>query len=269
MPALRYWDTTTSQWITVGQGAPGAAGLSVASGTVNGSGHLILTMSDNSTVDVGTVTGPAGTPGADGDDGAAATIAVGTITTGAAGSSAVVTNSGTSSAAIFDMTIPAGADGAGTGDMVATTYDPIIKAITGESTVGATPDTTLAAIAARRDVKIPVLINPAADAISVPVYFETAATLYKVALTSTKAVDATNPPTSSSIFVTPTASTTIKVYGLSGSTITELDTNAMTTASLAHTLTTPASIPAQSWVFIKIVGAVNGITCLSAGLVVG
>lgn len=211
-------------------------------------------------------TGAAGSPGV---DGSAATITVGTVTTGAAGSSASVTNSGTSSAAIFDMTIPAGADGAGTGDMVATTYDPIIKAITGESTVGATPDITLAAIAAKRDVKIPVLINPAADAISVPVYFETAATLYKVILTSTKATDSTNPPTSSSIFTTPSASTTIKVYGLSGSTVTELDSNAMTTASLSHTLSTPATIPAQSWVFIKIVGAVNGITALSAGLVVG
>ena len=229
-------------------------------------------MSDSSTVDVGAVVGPAGSPGADGDDGSAATITVGTVTTGAAGTNASVTNSGTSSAAVFDFTIPAGADGqdgTGTGDMLAATYDPIIKAITGESTVGATPDTTLAAIAAKRDVKIPVLINPAADAISVPVYFETAATLYKVVLTSTKAVDATNPPTSSSIFTTPTASTTIKVYGLSGSTVTELDSNAMTTASLAHTLATPVSIPADSWVFIKIVGAVNGITALSAGLVVG
>ena len=49
--------------------------------------------------------------GADGDDGAAATIAVGTVQTGAAGSSASVTNSGTSSAAVFDFVIPAGANG--------------------------------------------------------------------------------------------------------------------------------------------------------------
>ncbi len=47
-----------------------------------------------------------------GDDGAAATIAVGTVTTGAAGSSATVTNSGTSSAAVFDFSIPVGATGA-------------------------------------------------------------------------------------------------------------------------------------------------------------
>lgn len=43
--------------------------------------------------------------------GPAATIAVGTTTTGAAGSSATVTNSGTSSAAIFDFTVPVGATG--------------------------------------------------------------------------------------------------------------------------------------------------------------
>lgn len=60
-------------------------------------------------------TGPAGADGVDGTDGAdgaAATIAVGTTTTGAAGSSASVANSGTSSAAIFDFTIPRGDTGA-------------------------------------------------------------------------------------------------------------------------------------------------------------
>lgn len=48
----------------------------------------------------------------DGEDGTAATIAVGTVTTGAAGSSATVTNVGTSSAAVFDFVIPQGDDGA-------------------------------------------------------------------------------------------------------------------------------------------------------------
>lgn len=51
-----------------------------------------------------------------GDTGDAATIAVGTVTTGAAGSSATVANSGTSGAAVFDFAIPqgdAGADGLG------------------------------------------------------------------------------------------------------------------------------------------------------------
>lgn len=57
-------------------------------------------------------TGPAGADGHDGADGAAATIAVGTTTTLPAGSSATVTNSGTSSAAVFNFGIPQGNDGA-------------------------------------------------------------------------------------------------------------------------------------------------------------
>jgi hypothetical protein len=63
--------------------------------------------------------GPAGSPGA---AGAAATITVGTVTTGAPGSSVVVSNAGTSSAAVLNFTIPrgdVGATGAGSGDMVA------------------------------------------------------------------------------------------------------------------------------------------------------
>lgn len=56
--------------------------------------------------------GVLGPKGDDGADGAAATITVGTVTTGAAGSSVTVTNSGTSSAAVFDFSIPVGATGA-------------------------------------------------------------------------------------------------------------------------------------------------------------
>lgn len=48
---------------------------------------------------------------ANGADGAAATIQVGTVTTLAAGSSATITNSGTTAAAVFDFEIPAGAAG--------------------------------------------------------------------------------------------------------------------------------------------------------------
>lgn len=46
-----------------------------------------------------------------GDQGAAATVAVGTVTTGAAGSSAAVTNSGTTGAAVLDFVLPRGATG--------------------------------------------------------------------------------------------------------------------------------------------------------------
>jgi hypothetical protein len=58
-------------------------------------------------------TGPAG---ASGPAGADATISIGTVTTGAAGGSASVTNVGSSSAAILNFTIPQGAAGTnGTG----------------------------------------------------------------------------------------------------------------------------------------------------------
>ena len=59
-----------------------------------------------------------------GDTGNTATIAVGTVTSVAYGQPATVTNVGTSSAAVFDIEIPKGQDGTGTGDMEAATYDP-------------------------------------------------------------------------------------------------------------------------------------------------
>lgn len=52
-----------------------------------------------------------GRQGIQGVTGTAATIAVGTVTTGAPGSPAAVTNSGTSSAAVFDFDIPEGDKG--------------------------------------------------------------------------------------------------------------------------------------------------------------
>ena len=58
------------------------------------------------------VKGDTGAAGADGAAGAAATITIGSVTTGAAGSSVAITNSGTSQAAIFNFTIPRGDTGA-------------------------------------------------------------------------------------------------------------------------------------------------------------
>lgn len=52
--------------------------------------------------------GTPGTPGTDGEDGIAATIAVGTTTTGDPGTNAAVTNSGDTTTAIFNFTIPRG-----------------------------------------------------------------------------------------------------------------------------------------------------------------
>lgn len=56
--------------------------------------------------------GPPGPQGPKGDTGAAATVTVGTVTTGEPGTDAIVTNSGTESAAVLNFTIPIGATGA-------------------------------------------------------------------------------------------------------------------------------------------------------------
>lgn len=55
--------------------------------------------------------GEPGATGPQGDPGAAATIDVGTVTTGDPGTDAAVTNSGTANAAIFNFTIPQGVQG--------------------------------------------------------------------------------------------------------------------------------------------------------------
>lgn len=57
--------------------------------------------------------GKDGNPGAKGDPGAAATVRVGTVTTGEPGTDAIVTNNGTENAAVLDFTIPRGETGAG------------------------------------------------------------------------------------------------------------------------------------------------------------
>lgn len=65
--------------------------------------------------DSGQLTGPAGAdgkPGTNGADGKAATVKIGTVTTGAAGSQAQVVNAGTSNAAVLNFTIPRGSKGA-------------------------------------------------------------------------------------------------------------------------------------------------------------
>lgn len=59
----------------------------------------------------GPIQGPAGQNGEDGADGKAATVRIGTVTTGAPGSNAAVNNSGTESDAVFDFTIPQGPKG--------------------------------------------------------------------------------------------------------------------------------------------------------------
>ena len=119
-------ETTTTVDIMNGQdGADGqdGAAATIAVGTVTtGAAGSSATVTNTGTSSAAVFdfviprgdTGAAGADGADGQDGApgaAATIAVGTTTTGPAGSSASVTNSGTSSAAVFNFVIPKGDTG--------------------------------------------------------------------------------------------------------------------------------------------------------------
>ena len=114
-------------------GATGAAGINFRGTWVSGSGYQVndavtfagasyLAQTANNSVEPDTngqvwaVLAAAGLAGPTGAGGAAATLSVGTVTTGAAGSSALVTNSGTAQAAVLNFTIPQGVAGtAGSG----------------------------------------------------------------------------------------------------------------------------------------------------------
>ena len=122
---------TGPQGPTGATGSVGPAGASVTSATVSVTGRLLITLSNGTVVDAGSVAGVTGAAidgsgdlvltkqdgtvinagSAIGPQGDAATIAVGTVTTGAPGSSVIVTNSGTPGAAILDFTIPSGETG--------------------------------------------------------------------------------------------------------------------------------------------------------------
>lgn len=75
--------------------------------------RVTVLMKNHSLTVTGNLTAPAtdGEGGSSGEAGTAATIEIGTVTTGEAGSSASVTNSGTTSAAVFDFVIPKGDKG--------------------------------------------------------------------------------------------------------------------------------------------------------------
>ena len=88
-------------------GSDGFSPIATVSQTASGATISITDAQGTTTANI--------TNGVDGQDGAAgqaATISVGSTTTGSAGTNASVVNSGTSSAAVFDFTIPRGADGA-------------------------------------------------------------------------------------------------------------------------------------------------------------
>ena len=95
--------------ISVGTTTTGQPGTNASVTNVGTSSAAVL----NFTIPKGAKgdTGATGAPGATGSPGAAATVAVGTTTTSAAGTSASVTNSGTQSAAVLNFTIPKGDKG--------------------------------------------------------------------------------------------------------------------------------------------------------------
>lgn len=95
---------------TITTGAPGSSASVVNVGTTNAA-VFNITIPRGDTGAAGT-NGANGTNGTNGTNGAAATISIGTITTGAAGSSATVTNVGTTNAAVLNITIPRGETGA-------------------------------------------------------------------------------------------------------------------------------------------------------------
>ena len=136
------------------KGDPGTAGAgaTVAAGTTTtlaAGSSATVTNSGTSTAavfDFGIPKGDKGDPGSAGTPGAAATIAVGTTTTLPAGSSATVTNTGSSSAATFNFGIPKGADGSGAGTVTEVkqgngitvtdgTSEPVVTAKSGDNSI--------------------------------------------------------------------------------------------------------------------------------------
>ena len=119
-------------------GVPGRDGQDGQSATIEVASTTTLPAGSSATVsNVGTASaarlafgipkGDTGATGADGQDGDAATIQVGQVETLEPNQQAYVTNVGTSSEAIFNIGIPKGQkgdSGSGTGDMVASVYDP-------------------------------------------------------------------------------------------------------------------------------------------------
>lgn len=107
------------------QGEKGATGERGATGPQGAKGEKgdAFTYADFTQEQLAALKGPKGDKGdagEKGDTGAAASIKIGTVTTGAAGSNASVTNSGTASNVVLDFTLPRGEDGADGGIVVDT-----------------------------------------------------------------------------------------------------------------------------------------------------
>ena len=122
----------TAATIQVGTTTTGAPGTNASVTNTGTESNAVL----NFVIPAGT-TGATGANGATGADGTAATIQVGTTTTGAPGTNASVTNTGTESNAVLNFVIPAGTTGA-TGANGATGADGTAATIqVGTTTTGA------------------------------------------------------------------------------------------------------------------------------------
>jgi hypothetical protein len=163
------------------QGPPGQAATIAAGTTTTGApgtnANVVNAGSSsaavfNFTIPAG-VAGATGNAGATGPAGVAATVAAGTTTTGAPGTSASVTNSGTSAAAVFNFTIPRGdvgatgpqgppgSSGTGTGTVNSGTGPQIAQYAAGTGTVvGGVTLSGDATIAAGGALTLNTTVNP-------------------------------------------------------------------------------------------------------------
>ena len=91
--------------------APSVISVSATNVPAGGSATASVTGTNNQTWLFGIPIGATGATGSTGATGTAASISVGTVTTGAAGSFVIVTNTGTTAAAVFAFTIPKGDKG--------------------------------------------------------------------------------------------------------------------------------------------------------------
>ena len=111
-------------------------------------------------------TGPTGPTGAVGPQGTAATITVGSVTTGAPGTQASVSNTGTTNAAVLNFTIPAGQNGTGSG-----TVTSVALSAPADMTVSGGPITSTGTLAlTRTSQNAGLFLASPASAAGVPTY---------------------------------------------------------------------------------------------------
>lgn len=134
-------------------GAPGADGFSPIATVTKSGDTATISITDANGTTTATVT-----DGADGAAGQAATIAVGSTSTLPEGSSATVTNSGTSSAAVFDFGIPKGdkGDTGATGPANTLSIGTVVSGATADATItGTAPNQTLNLVLPKGDPGTP------------------------------------------------------------------------------------------------------------------